>query len=78
MSKSTIGNRIAEVRRKKGIKQQELANGIGIQRTSLSQIENGLYAPSSDTMLKISDYLNTPLGEIFFNPNVSNFETKGA
>ena len=75
MSRLTIGNRIAEIRRSKKVKQQELADEIGIQRTSLSQIENGLYAPSSETMIKISDYLETPLGEIFFNPNVSKVDT---
>lgn len=76
MSKLTVGNRISHIRRLKKITQQQLADGIGILRTSLSQIENGLYAPSSETMLKISDHLNMPLGDIFFNPNVSIFDTK--
>ncbi|MGK9250865.1 helix-turn-helix transcriptional regulator [Paenibacillus humicus] len=78
MSQAVLGNKIAEIRRERGITQQELADGIGMRRTSLSQIENGMYYPSSETMLKISDFFQLPLGEIFFNPGVLKIETEVA
>lgn len=70
-----LGNNIASIRKKKKITQQELAITIGIERTSLSQIENNAYNPSAETMKKISDVLNEPLGDIFFNPNVLKLKT---
>lgn len=76
ISEIIIGNRIGEIRRIKKVTQQELANGIGMQRTSLSQIENGIYAPSTETMMKISDFFDLPIGEIFFNPSVLNHNTR--
>ncbi|WP_411503455.1 helix-turn-helix transcriptional regulator [Brevibacillus centrosporus] len=75
MSKAVLGNNIASIRKRKKITQQELADAIGMERTSLSQIETGRYCPRAETMKKISDYLKEPLGEIFFNPSVLNVET---
>ncbi|ULO08907.1 helix-turn-helix transcriptional regulator [Paenibacillus sp. 19GGS1-52] len=75
MSK-VLGNNIATIRKELKITQQDLADSIGMERTSLSQIETGAYNPSADTMKKISDALMRPLGDIFFNPDVLKFETK--
>ncbi|MGQ7279996.1 helix-turn-helix transcriptional regulator [Brevibacillus thermoruber] len=77
MKKPVLGNNIAKIRKLKRITQQELANAIGMERTSLSQIETGRYCPSAETMRRISDVLNEPLGEIFFNPSVLNNKTEG-
>ncbi|WP_172964020.1 helix-turn-helix transcriptional regulator [Paenibacillus sp. Cedars] len=74
MSK-VLGNNIARIRKELKMTQQELADLIGIERTSLSQIETGAYNPSADTMKKISDTLARPLGDIFFNPDVLKFKT---
>lgn len=74
MSK-VLGNNIAQIRKESRITQQDLADSIGMERTSLSQIETGAYNPSAETMKKISDALKRPLGDIF-NPDVLKFETK--
>ncbi len=71
-----LSNHIAKIRKDKNITQKELATHIGIGRTALSRIENGVYYPSAETMRKISDYLNEPVGNIFFNPNVLLNKTK--
>ena len=55
--------------------QEEMSKQIGIGRTSLSRIENGAYFPSAKTMKKISDYFNVPIGDIFFNTDVSKNNT---
>ena len=65
-----LNNRIAELREKKNLTQQELADAIKIERTALSNIENCKYYPSAKTMKAISDALREPIGEIFFNPSV--------
>jgi transcriptional regulator with XRE-family HTH domain len=42
----TIGNRIEQIRHKKGLSQAKFAKTIGISRPALSAIENGLTKPS--------------------------------
>lgn len=69
-------NDIKKHRKRKGVTQEEMSKSIGISRSSLSRIETSSYSPSAKTMHKISDYLNVPIGEIFFNPNVSKNSTK--
>lgn len=73
-----LTNNIKEFRKIKKITQEEMAKQIGMGRTALSRIENGVYFPSAKTMEKISNYLNEPLGDIFFNSNVSKNNTNGA
>lgn len=70
-------NNIKKYRKVKNITQSEMANQIGIGRTALSKIENGAYFPSAKTMKKISDFFNEPLGNIFFNTDVSKNNTSG-
>ena len=41
LSQKQIGQRIAELRRTKGLSQEDLAKKIGISRPSLAQIELG-------------------------------------
>lgn len=74
MSK-VLGNNIAFIRKENNTTQQELADSIGMERTSLSQIETGAYNPSAETMIKISVALKRPLGDIFFTPDVLKFNT---
>lgn len=66
-----FANRIKELRKQMNMTQAELAEQVGIGRTALSKIENGAYYPSAKTMKKISDVLNKPIGEIFFNSDLS-------
>ena len=72
-----LANDIKKYRKLKRATQEEMAKQIGIGRTSLSRIENGAYFPSAKTMKKISDYLNIPVGDIFFNTDVSENNTLG-
>ena len=66
-----ISNNIKTLRKQMNLTQAELAEQVGIGRTALSKIENGAYYPSAKTMKKISDVLNKPIGEIFFNSDVN-------
>ncbi|ARF17543.1 glycosyl hydrolase [Sporosarcina sp. P3] len=66
-----LANHIKKLRKEMNLTQAELAERVGIGRTALSKIENGAYYPSAKTMKKISDVLNKPIGEIFFNTDVS-------
>lgn len=70
-----LENRIKSIRKKRNISQQELADYLGIKRTSLSKIENMHYYPKPQIMKKISDFFNLQIGDIFFNSNVSQNNT---
>lgn len=70
-----IGNKIKILRKNKKIMQQELADYLGIERTSLSKIENMKYNPSPKIMRMTSDFFRLPIGDIFFNPHVSESDT---
>ena len=70
-----LANNIKKYRKIKRATQKEMVKQIGIGRTALSRIETGAYFPSAKTMKKISDYLDVPIGDIFFNKDVSGNNT---
>jgi HTH-type transcriptional regulator, competence development regulator len=55
----TIGGRIKELRKKKGLTQRQLADDVGIHFTYLSKIENGntQYSPSTSTLKRLATKL---------------------
>lgn len=73
---TVIYNRIKQLRKSKGVSQQELADYLGIERTSLSKIENMKYNPSARIISETSNFFNLPIGDIFFNQSVSSDDTK--
>ena len=58
-------NRIEEIRRLKGIKQEDLALAIEVSRQTISSLENGRYNPSIALAFKISRYFNMPIEDLF-------------
>ena len=55
---------IQTIRKYRGMKQQELADKIGINMQSLSKIERGLNYPAYDTLEKIMDVLGVTPNEL--------------
>ena len=56
-----IGKKIRDIRKQKGLSQQELAALSGISQTYLSQLEKGeRTSPTIEVMNKISDALSLP------------------
>lgn len=53
-----IGNSIAELRAKKGISQNELAEITGLQQANICRIEKGKYNVSIDILQKVCDALD--------------------
>lgn len=52
---------IKELRKKKGVKQYEASDGIGITQTYLSQIESGQKVPSIEVLEKLAKFYKTPI-----------------
>ena len=61
---SFLGENIQTIRKHRGMKQQELADAIGINMQSLSKIERGVNYPTFDTLEKIMDVLGVTPNEL--------------
>jgi transcriptional regulator with XRE-family HTH domain len=59
-----LGDRISNLREKKGLTQAELARAAGISQPSISQIEAGTRVPSLRVLLSISRGLGIPVSHL--------------
>lgn len=57
--------KIKEIRIKKGIKQRDLADEIGIKKSTLSELENNKYEIKLSTLIKISDVLEVDVKDLY-------------
>jgi transcriptional regulator with XRE-family HTH domain len=60
-----FGDRVRELRRRKGISQEALADLAGLHRTYLGGIERGERNPDLVNIGRIADALGVPLAELF-------------
>ncbi|GMQ57743.1 helix-turn-helix transcriptional regulator [Vallitalea sediminicola] len=58
-------NRLEEIRKQRGIKQEDLAAELEVSRQTIGSLENGRYNPSIILAFKISHYFNMSIEEIF-------------
>ena len=58
-------NRIEEIRKEKGIRQDELAKSMGVSRQTISSLENGRYNPSIMLAYKIAKYFGLTIEDVF-------------
>lgn len=58
-------NRIGEIRKQRGIKQEELAFALEVSRQTIGSLENGRYNPSIILAFKIARYFGMTIEEIF-------------
>ena len=60
-----IGSRIRDLRKQIGLTQQELADRTELTKGYISQLENGIVAPSVITLLDLIECLGTNPSEFF-------------
>ncbi|WP_429150846.1 helix-turn-helix transcriptional regulator [Anaerotaenia torta] len=58
-------NRLEEIRKQRGIKQEELAAALEVSRQTIGSLENGRYNPSIILAIKIARYFGLSVEEIF-------------
>lgn len=58
-------NRLEEIRKKRGIRQEELASALQVSRQTIGSLENGRYNPSIVLAFKIARYFDMNIEEIF-------------
>lgn len=60
-----IKNNLEQLRKEKGLNQEELAKLLEVSRQTISSLENGKYNPSILLAFKIAGLFNKSIEEIF-------------
>ncbi len=58
-------NKLEELRRQRGLRQEELADILEVSRQTIGSLENGRYNPSILLAFKIARYFGVSIEEIF-------------
>ena len=58
-------NRLEEIRKAKGITQEELANALEVSRQTVGSLENARYNPSIILAFKIARFFDVSIEEVF-------------
>ena len=58
-------NRIEELRKAKGIRQDEFAKAMGVSRQTISSLETGRYNPSIFLAYKVARYFDMTIEDVF-------------
>ena len=60
-----VENKIREMRREKGLLQEQLAKKCGVSRQTINAIENNKYDPTPALAFKLAQELGTTVDELF-------------
>lgn len=58
-------NRLEEIRKERGIKQEELATALEVSRQTIGSLENGRYNHSITLAFKLARYFDMSIEDIF-------------
>lgn len=60
-----LGKKFKQLRLSIGLTQQQLADELGIGRVNYTRYENGTVRPDYETIIKLADYYDITLDELF-------------
>lgn len=60
-----IGKKLKELRQSENLTQQELAEKLGIGRVNYTRYETGAARPDYETLIKLADFYDVSLDELF-------------
>ena len=69
-------NRVEQLRKEKGLNQDEFAKLLRVSRQTISSIERGKYNPSLDLAFEIAAFFGKTIEEIFQYERGGNHEEK--
>ena len=58
-------NSIRELRKKLGLRQEDIATVLGVTRQTINAVENEKYSPTLELAMKLAKLLNTTVDELF-------------
>lgn len=64
MNQQKIGQFLRELRKEKGLTQEQLSKVFGVTNRSLSRWENGVNMPDFDLVMEIADYFDASIDEL--------------
>ena len=64
MPASYFGIKLRELRKGKDMTQQQLADALGMAKSSISMYENGHHEPAFDTLNEIANFFHVPVGSL--------------
>lgn len=59
-------NMIKQLRKEAGLRQEDMANELGVSRQTIVAIENDKYNPTLELAMKIAKFLKLHVDEVFF------------
>lgn len=62
---AVMKNRLEELRKMRGVKQEDLAAALEVSRQTIGSLENGRYNPSILLAFRIARYFDMSIEEIF-------------
>jgi len=65
MEGRVLKNRLEELRKERGLRQEELADLLDVSRQTISSLENGRYNPSIILAIKIARVFSVGVEDIF-------------
>lgn len=65
-------NKVEQLRKERGLNQEEFAKALRVSRQTISSIETGKYNPSLDLAFAISDFFQLSIEEIFIYERRNN------
>src|SRR6516165_2148603 len=63
--KSSVENRLAQIRKSRGMGPSELARRVHVSRQTIYAIEAGTYVPNTEVALLLARELEVPVDELF-------------
>lgn len=66
MGENILKNNIKVLRAKKDLTQEQLAELVGVTRTTINFVERGRWVPSTVLALKIAQVFDLPFDEVFY------------
>ena len=69
-------NRVEQLRKGRGLNQDDFAKLLRVSRQTISAIETGKYNPSLELAFAISDFFGKPIEEIFLYERVQKNEKR--
>ena len=68
----TLGERIREQRKARGMSQEMVAGHLGVSRQAVAKWENGQSAPRAENLHRLAELLDTTAGSLLDSPAVGS------
>jgi transcriptional regulator with XRE-family HTH domain len=76
--KKEVGERLRAARERKGLKQNRVANYLGIHNSTLAKYESGEREADGETLKKMAEYYDISLDWVLGRERIINEHTKNA